>query len=109
MLDMASLETTENESEGNAQTRTGRKYSVEVGLQRSRSMAECLFTAHADMHSERLVRKARIVFSETSGDCLNETPHAEPHVRCCGRRRAISRHLPDVLFVAIDTDKCLKQ
>lgn len=50
---------------------------------------------HAHMYSECSVCSVRIVFSEASGDCLDETPYAEPHVRCCGRRRAISRHLPD--------------
>lgn len=105
MLDMASLETTENESEGNAQTRTGRKHSLEIGLQRSRTMVERSFTSYAGMDPKRFVCAVGIVFSETSGDCLSETPYVEPHVRCCGRRRAISRHLPDQLKVGVS--QCL--
>ena len=67
-------------------------------LQRSRSMVECSFTTYADMHPERFICQVGIVFSEASGYCLNETPYAEPHVRCCGRRRAISRNLPDAII-----------
>ena len=63
---MAGLETTEDESEGSAQTRSGRKHSVEIGLQWSRIMVES--TSYADMHSECFVCAVWIVFSETSGD-----------------------------------------
>ena len=57
---------------------------------------ECSFTTYADMHPERFICQVGVVLSEASGDYLNETPYVEPHVRCCGRRRAISRHLPDI-------------
>ena len=67
-------------------------------------MVECPSSTYADMYSERFVCTDWIVFSEASGDCLNETPYAEPHVRCCGRRRAISRHLPDLLLARIASD-----
>ena len=43
--------------------------------------------AYANNNPQCLVLSARIVQSVVHGDCLNETPYAEPHVRCCERRK----------------------